>query len=129
MGIGPMPRYPTNGRFMRENDSRSGGGLDDDSSQARDHRPPNEQDFPRLVELAVPPEGFGRGFLDFDASRGASRSAAGPNLGLCTSVDERRGPGHYLPWPERFYSLRPMQTMQTAVPEGNVRNSIKPNLR
>jgi hypothetical protein len=29
MGIGPMPRYPTNGRFMRENDSRSGGGLDE----------------------------------------------------------------------------------------------------
>jgi hypothetical protein len=27
----------------------------------------NEQDFPHLVELAVPPEGFGRGFLDFDA--------------------------------------------------------------
>jgi hypothetical protein len=27
----------------------------------------NEQDFPHLVELAVPPEGFGRSFLDFDA--------------------------------------------------------------
>jgi hypothetical protein len=27
----------------------------------------DEQDFPHLVELAVPPEGFGRSFLDFDA--------------------------------------------------------------
>ena len=27
----------------------------------------NEQDFPHLVELAVPPEGFSRSFLDFDA--------------------------------------------------------------
>ena len=88
----------------------------------------NEQDFPHVVELAVPPEGFGRGFLDFDAFRGASRSAAGPNLGHCSSVD-KKGLSQYLPWPERFYSLRPMQTMQTAVPEGNVRSSIKPNLR
>jgi hypothetical protein len=35
----------------------------DDSSQAL----ANEQDFPHLVELSVPPKGFRNAFLEFDA--------------------------------------------------------------
>jgi len=32
----------------------------------------NERDFPHLVELAVPPEGFRSAFLEFDAFRSAA---------------------------------------------------------
>jgi hypothetical protein len=33
----------------------------------------NEQDFPHVVELAVPPEGFRGAFLEFDAFHRESR--------------------------------------------------------
>jgi hypothetical protein len=48
-------------------DARSGGGLDEMTRRKREITGfANEQDFPHLVELALPPEGFGSVSLEID---------------------------------------------------------------
>src|SRR5262249_15999058 len=49
-------------------EARSGRGLGEMTRRKREiNGLANEQDFPHLVELAVPPEGFRSAFLEFDA--------------------------------------------------------------
>jgi hypothetical protein len=49
-------------------EARRGGGLGEMTRRKREITGlANEQDFPHVVELAVPPEGFRGAFLEFDA--------------------------------------------------------------
>ena len=80
----PLARLAQNeepGRAGR--DTRSGGGLGEMTRRKREITGlANEQNFPHLVELALPPGGFRSVFLEFDAFHRGSRRANTPRSAL-----------------------------------------------